>query len=95
MLDTTATGAVGHVRLDGVSTRAIAIWEQRSNPTEIHAAKWIPIATFQAPERLDPGVATTALPEVEVGSNVDLAGVSNLDGGVARCGGAARAHIRE
>ncbi len=73
MLDTTATGAVGHVRLDGVSTRAIAVWEQRSNPTEIHAAKWIPIATFQAPERLDPGVATTALPEVEVGSNVDLA----------------------
>lgn len=73
MLDTTSTGAVGHVRLDGVSTRAVAVWEQRSNPTEIHGAKWLSIATFQAPERLDPGAATTFSPLVEVGGAVDLA----------------------
>lgn len=73
MLDTTSTGAVGHVRLDGWGTRAVVVWEQRSSPTEIHGAKWLLFGNFQAPERIDPGVAAAALAVAEVGNTVDLA----------------------
>ncbi|MCC6997469.1 MAG: Ig-like domain-containing protein, partial [Deltaproteobacteria bacterium] len=67
-----APGAVGRPRISATGTRAVAVWERRGAPTEVHGARWLLIAPFQAAERIDSGSGPAFEGVVGVGPDVDV-----------------------